>query len=154
MALSNIFLEKILKHCSSFVGVYSCNNIPPELTNRDKFSIICNLSPVSSIGSHFISIITFPTYVLYIDSFGVPSISHEISQFLLKIDKPIFYNMKQLQDQKSDFCGYYAAMFVIYFDRKHVVNIKTLSFTSNFKENDYNTVLYVKKYVEINQIVL
>jgi hypothetical protein len=154
MALTNIFLEKLLKHCSSFFGVYSCNNISKELLNKDRFSIICNLSPVTSIGTHFITIICFPTYVLYIDSFGFPSMSENISSFLLKLNKPIFYNRKQLQDFNSNFCGYYTAMFIIFFDEHSKSSNTKLNFSSNFKENDYNTVLYVKKFVEINKVEL
>ena len=70
-------LQKILEKCITFDGIYSSDSIPHHLTKKVHFTIICNLSPSNQIGSHFITIKAYPSYILYIDSIGLPNYSLE-----------------------------------------------------------------------------
>lgn len=114
--ISNHYIESILQPtCQDFRGVFSSNNIPKYLQNSVKFSIVCNLSKIGELGSHFITIISQPNYVAYIDSLGLPCSVLEINKFLHKLEKPIYFNKTQIQDTSSTFCGFFCILFVLHF---------------------------------------
>ena len=118
--ISNHYINSILKPtCPNFLGVYSSDNIPLQLLqlqHDDTFFIVCNLSRVRESGSHFITIMCFPQYVLYIDSFGLPCTVKEIQSFLSKLKKQIFYNVQRVQAASSSFCGFFCILFVLHFN--------------------------------------
>ena len=119
--ISNHYIESILKPlCADFRGVFSADTIPTQLLQCKTFSIICNLSNVRQLGSHFITIIVQSKRVLYLDSLGLPCVVGEISTFLEKLRKPVFYNSQQIQDYKSKFCGFYCILFVLHFGNPSV----------------------------------
>lgn len=140
--VSNHYIDSVLKPiCANYCGVFSANNIPISLRKKKVFSIVCNLSNEGQAGSHFVTILSFPNYVIYIDSLGLPCIIEPISNFLSRLNKPVFYNTTQIQSAKSKFCGFYCILFVLLYDRKP--NIK-LSFTrKNLMLNDERCVEYI-----------
>lgn len=142
--ISNLYIESILRPtCPDFLGVFSANTIPTALLQRDKFSIVCNLSGVEEPGSHFISIIASTDSVLYIDSLGLVSVVAEISNFLGKLKKPVYYNERQVQDVSSKYCGFYCILFILY------VNYPCTSVSFYDKQLLRNDVVCVKKIREI-----
>ena len=139
--ITNIFIEEILfNNTSHFHGVFSSNNINLSLKHLTKFSIVCNLSNENEDGSHFVAIIVLPTYVLYIDSFGLPCVTESVCKFLSLLNKPIYHNSKQIQDFSSNYCGFYCMMYVLYFDKERSFTVK---FTNNLKKNDMLCIKYV-----------
>lgn len=121
--ISNHAIETVLRGtCRDFRGVFSSNTIPScLLQHRDRwnrFSIVCNLSEVNEPGTHFVSIIAFPSFVLYLDSLGQPCTVTSIVEFLRQLKKPVFYNTRQIQDVSSDFCGLYCILFVLHFNHR------------------------------------
>ena len=93
--LSNIFIDEFLiKYCNTYYGIYASDNIPIWLLKKKRFSIIVNLSKKGEKGTHYIAIICFPSYVLYIDSFGIPCYVNDICKFLKSIERPIKFNLK------------------------------------------------------------
>lgn len=141
--LSNTVLENLLvesKVPSSFKGIFSCDNIPLHLTHEKCFSIIVN------IGYHFISVIAKNQFIIYIDSFGSPAREVNINDFLLKCERPVFYNTSQIQSFSSTFCGFYACLFIIFFSKKSENPLK-LSFHTDEKKlkmNDALCITYIK----------
>lgn len=145
VGISNHYITSVLNpSCVNFRGVYSANTIPLRLLKVDVFSIVCNLSKVDEPGSHFVAVIVQPQEIFYMDSFGSPCITPEIVGFLKKINKPVVYNTRQIQDFSSKLCGFYSILFVLYFDADNGVPL-----VFDYKNLLQNDVTCVKKICEI-----
>ena len=118
--MSDIVMKDLLQMSSisnRFRGIHHVHHLDkiklsPSTIAKDGASFIVN------IGSHFVALIIFPTYVLYIDSFGIPIRNARISQFL-HTNFPhhqVYSNRTQLQSIDSSHCGLYATLFILYFD--------------------------------------
>lgn len=146
--ITNIFIESVLSTRSKyFKGVFSANSIDPLLKNQNCFSIICNLDNLGNKGTHFISIICFPRFVIYIDPLGFPCTVETINIFLKTLNKPIYFNLTQIQSINSKFCGFFGILFVLHFDlifdgKKY----KNIVFnTTNLIENDNICITEIKR---------
>lgn len=147
IGISNASLNNILKKkCSYFKGVYACDKIPSTLKTKKHFAIVCNLSVSNQPGSHFISIIAMPNYVLYIDSIGIPITNIYIQRFLELMKRVVYVNTKQLQAIESMHCGFYCIMYVLHFSKNENYQRRNkLVFTTDLALNDKKCVSYVKR---------
>ena len=128
MALSNLQIENFLRrYTTNFQGVFSCDNIPKKVERVTNFSIVLNLSKENELGTHFITVLKFPTEIWYIDSLGLWCENHHILKFLNLFKTKIYFNKRQLQSLTSNKCGFYCILFCLHFD--HPSDLK-LSFTS------------------------
>lgn len=145
-------ISNLLRNCSSFKGVYPCDKIPPSLHTEKQFSIICNLSTAEEKGSHFITIIIFKDYAMYIDSMGWECFNVYIKRFLRSLNRFIFTNQKQYQDYGSSYCGLYCVLHVLHFNtsRKYQEENK-LVFTDNMTQNDQKCVSSIKRLLKYNE---
>ena len=132
LGISNLYIEEILKSkkasnlmcveenkknkVTGFCGVYSSNTLPLQLIKEDQFSFICNLSRLDQKGTHFVSVIVFADFYIYIDSLGLPCMNTDVRQYLSLLNRPNFTNLNQLQDFKSSFCGFFCILFILYFE--------------------------------------
>ena len=150
---TNLYINDILEPLSSiFKGTYSANTLPQNLKNVSRFSLVCNLSNVNEVGSHFITIIRFKNYVLYIDSLGLPCFNDFINTFLASLQIPIYYNNVQIQDEQSLFCSFYAIFFILYFEKKQVIKMKFYKPPSPLLiRNDKKVVQYIVKLIKCMQ---
>lgn len=94
-----------------FKGVYSIDNFPKNLSNRNFF--ITNLSKQNEAGSHWISIIkSEPNLIEIFDSLGTQF--DKLKPFLKFRGNPNFiYNDCAFQQQHTATCGYFAITFCI-----------------------------------------
>lgn len=149
--ISNYEIEEFLsKRTSHFKGVFSSNNIPCALVEKNHFSIICNHAKKGNPGTHFVVVIVFPSQVIYIDSFGKPCKIKGILNFLFSLSRPVYYNSTKIQASSSSFCGFYCMMYVLYFskifDKEKVCKIKFDPV--NLKRNDKICINEIKKLTE------
>jgi hypothetical protein len=80
--------------------------------NKDGFYII-NLDKSSGRGTHWTSLYYHPLKSYYFDSFGfIPP--EEIEELII----PYNHNNKEIQDYKSDACGYYCIAFIKFLNDK------------------------------------
>lgn len=150
--LSNIDLEDMArKDDLDLIGVYSKDRIPSQ---RQVGSYIINMQDFNDgNGTHWIAFKIFDNgKACYFDSFGV-IYPEDIGEFL-KIFKPIAYNNRQIQDPKSEMCGWFCLLFIKYFNdfdtKKNDVfeafddflNI----FSNNTKKNDQIVKELINKY--------
>ena len=146
--LSNIFIDDVLQNCTRYHGCYAADMIPIDiLEKKQHFSIIVNLSVQKDPGTHFITIIGFPNYIYYIDSVGWPCMTPPITHFLSSLNRPIFYNYKQIQSYQSAFCSLYCILFVFFLVNLKNIETNTLLFSQpmilmEMIKNLYN--IYVK----------
>ena len=101
---------------------------------------IVNLDDSEGVGTHWISMIKMKNNkYLYFDSFGAPPPQTILDT--LKIDpNKLQYNDQQIQDIKSQTCGYFAILFAYYYSREKTPNKTIIAFLTNFttdeKQND------------------
>ena len=110
--LSENVLSDLMSHfvnLQMYKGIFPYNHI--QLKKTEKFCIIVN------VGFHFVAICVCETFVLYIDPLGNPvPFLPELILFLKNLKKPIFFNCKQIQSNKSSHCGFFSCLFCIYFE--------------------------------------
>ena len=144
--------------CSSFApnlykGLFSPQEIPfQKLKKLSHFTIIVHLKGLT-IG-HFVTIYVSPTTIYYIDPYGFPCLDQNVRTFLKKLrnntkwmKRNIFYNEKQIQHRKSVYCGFYAILYVIYFDSNVNQNKVTIKFSNNLFNNDMLCKQYINKLI-------
>ena len=150
--LSNIDLEDMArKDDLDIIGVYSKDRIPSE---RRVGSYIINMQDYDDgQGSHWIAFKIFSNgKVCYFDSFGV-IYPEDIGEFL-KIFKPIAYNNRQIQDPKSEMCGWFCLSFIKYFNNFDTKKNDVFEafddflniFSNNTKKNDQIVKELINKY--------
>lgn len=107
------------------------------ICKEPSFTLIVNTS------QHFITIHAKRSFILFIDSFGMPCISPHVADFLQKCYRPVFYNSLQIQRITSKHCGLYALLFSKYFDK----NSRKMTFRFSMKNNDHECMQYLEKLV-------
>ena len=108
--LSNLEIEeKLKKYNIKLNGIIMSN----ELNKLYNGFYVINLDKVGNGGTHWTCLYYDGKINYYFDSFGMPPPTH-IEQLL----KPVFiYNKEQIQDVKSDACGYYCIAWLKFMSR-------------------------------------
>ena len=141
MTLTNYDLENIAEQMKlDLIGVYSKDELP---NRRIAGSYIINLQDSDTgPGSHWCAFKIFENgKACYFDSFGTP-MPIEVDEFL-KPFKPIATNNRDIQDVKSQKCGYFCIAFIDFFngidDKQDVFELYDdflNAFSNNTKIND------------------
>lgn len=140
--LSNFDIENIAETMDiDLIGVFSKDRLP---NDKKAGCYIVNLQDYDAGGgTHWVSFKIFENgKVCFFDSFGIKP-AKDIEEYL-KIFKPIAINTRQIQDIKSDKCGYFCLCFCYFFKD---FNSKTNDvfdayddflnmFSKNLKQND------------------
>jgi len=111
--LSNIEIEEIAGDLKlPIVGVFSKDKLPEK---RYIGSYYINLqNEDDGGGTHWVFFRLFPNHkAVYFDSFGLP-MPEDVKQFL-KPFSPIPYSNRQIQDVKSQYCGWFCIACDYYF---------------------------------------
>lgn len=86
-----------------FLGVFPADKIPKIVPIG--YAFVVNLDPANRPGSHWVGVYKSVLYE-YFDPLGKPPPSH------LKLESPILFNKKKIQDVDSISCGKFAIDFV------------------------------------------
>lgn len=132
-----------------FRGVFPVDKIPFHFfSNVPYFNIIVNLAEIKKkeLNGHFVTIICTPNASLYIDPFGLAISSSKIKNFLAQCKRPVYYNIKTIQNITSPYCGMYAILFCVFFnkdDRKTRIRFST----TQYEINDKLCVKYLRRLI-------
>ena len=119
--VSNHYLNRILYSLplKRYRGCFAIDNVPISQLSIPS-SIICNLSRRGTVGSHFIVLHIDRRQITLQDSFG--KLGWMLSNDLKKLVKQLcsafqlpfkIVNETAVQDEQSDFCGFFAMQFVL-----------------------------------------
>ena len=148
--ITNNYIEQFLRSVTkNFIGVFSANNLPKNLTKTENFTLICNHDKVGEAGSHFITILHCGFCILYIDSMGQPCRIGSIQNFMWSFQLPVFYNSRQLQSINSSFCGFYCILYVLYFDQLFNSIAQPSKLVFNLNELLSNDMLCIKQITKL-----
>ena len=131
--VSNIYIDSIMKKIKGYQGTFSSNSAPKLKNNQ---SAILNFSKYGEEGTHFIAIYIKKNICLYFDPLciNLSFIPKEIKNQLKKYDK-IENISRKIQNNSSDFCGFFCMLILISltFSKKYLFFV-----LSNFKKDDLN----------------
>jgi len=149
MGLSNAYLEKIGKRIlknRSFKGVYPCD-LTPNIDYSKKFSIIINTGTSDTNGEHFIAIYADSKKLIYFDSFGMKPDNKYLVNFIKssKKKRKLFFNLTQIQDHSSNFCGFYCLAFLMSAYKNNYLNFINCFSKRKLKANDQIVVKFILK---------
>lgn len=118
---------------NSYVGTFSCNNLPDEQTGI----IVSNLDPDYLPGTHWIAMYVSDDRLRgeYFDSFGRPP-KGVFNKYMNEHCENWTYNRKQLQSIVSKYCGHYCFLYCVYRGRGFDMNFFVNLFTTDTGFND------------------
>lgn len=132
--------EAIHELCSLLNPLHYKGTFP---SNQITFKFSPPSSYIVNIGGHFIALICKPHFCLYIDPFGLPCRDKDLQQRLKTLSVPVFYNSTPIQSLTSMYCGMYAILFVVYFDKSRDRNKRLRFHRRNLKANDKVCLKYI-----------
>lgn len=155
---SNIFLISMLSlfPWNEEHGVFSSNGIPPELSSKSRFSIICNLSRTGQAGTHFIAIIRRDSVILYLDPLALYiELNEDISNFIDNCNVEKVSKMDQaIQHPRSAYCAYFCLLLLLHFNPEVSVEGAEKFSETKLKINDCICINNIVKYIDQNYIIL
>lgn len=145
--LTNGYLEKICNRILSniFIGVFPCDVHP--IIKNNTFSIIFNTGKSNTNGEHFVAIFVNKNSVYYFDSFGEKCSNNNILKFINKNKKKrkIFYNPIKIQDDLSNFCGFFCLAYLlskdINYTQQKFINLFNLKCLNNNNKTIVNFIV-------------
>jgi hypothetical protein len=151
LGLTNTVIERFcfLSCSDTFKGVYSADYIPTQLAARSRFIMVVNLGVRRGLRKlpvgHFVTVVASSSVVYYIDPYGLPSAEPHVNRFLRLCRRKICFNLKQIQDFSSTYCGLFAILFACYMDANGTEERLKLKFNSrNLMKNDKLCVKYLR----------
>jgi len=142
--VTNIYIDSVMREIRGFQGTFSSNNAP-KLKNMQ--SAILNFSKYNEAGTHFIAIYNFKNKCLYFDPLCINEsfIPNEIKKYLKKYNN--FLNIsKKIQNNHSEFCGFFCMLFIISLSisKKYLFHILT-KFKNDSRKNDSFCIFHLEK---------
>ena len=138
----------------NFGGVFPVNRVPFK-QNRllDEVFFIINNQPAGYRGQHWLVVrLTRSKHSEpseFFDPFGYPP-SHynpSITNMLILNGPSFIQNNKHIQDQLSDYCGYYCMLYILYRSMNYSMsNFLEMFSETNFKKNDKLALELVTKH--------
>lgn len=107
-----------------FMGVAAADTLPLDLLNcHSHFTLICNLSVLRAVGTHFVTLVGRPTEIWYVDSLAYPiytsAVLHRCLRELNRPVKTLLGAEDRIQSMDSHFCGGYAALACSVYDTNY-----------------------------------
>lgn len=140
-----IFSQEKTRH--TFKGVFSANNLPSRLHNKDisyPSAYVANTDEDYENGKHWVSFFFKDKNSLpeYFDPYGLLPLKNSFVTFM---GKPFLYSTLLIQNPISKTCGHYAIFFVIKRCEGYTFNDILSCFTSDTEWNDYIIREYIKE---------
>jgi hypothetical protein len=100
-----------MRRVKEYKGTFSSNNTPKLENNQ---AVVINFSKYGDEGSHFISIYMYKNKCLYFDPLCIKNsfIPIEIKKYMKKY-KTVLNISKKIQNNLSEFCGFFCILFII-----------------------------------------
>lgn len=139
--ISNIYINKVLSvaNVKDYAGVFSIDNLPLSLKERDRAIFIINLSPsFKRKGSHFITILKRGKSVRIYDSLKLPSYPSLLHAYFERKgrEKMTQALTNPVQCLTSSYCGFFCIYYALKLDSKYA-KITTIPFkTRMLRKND------------------
>lgn len=139
-------VDELLKDIPHYKGCFPNDYIKRRKPTKHEYFVL-NLQNSNQGGSHWVALINRPDseYIEYYDSFGLPP-TEEVLTYMKRSGKKVIYNSNQIQDMKSNACGYFSAHFI----RERSKGINPYDLIYKFSLNDLpRNEKILKKYFNI-----
>jgi hypothetical protein len=142
--VTNVYIDSVMREIKGFRGTFSSNNAP-KLKNMQ--SAILNFSKYDEEGTHFIAIANYKNKCVYFDPLSIKEnfIPYEIKKYLKKYNNVLNVS-KKIQNNNSEFCGFFCMLFIISLSISKIFLFTILSkFKNDSEKNDALCVIHLKK---------
>ncbi|DAC81526.1 TPA_asm: adenain [Capsaspora MELD virus 2] len=129
--LSNLDIQAFFRHDPYFDGVYSKDRLPAKIAAKN---YVVNMDNSSGGGTHWVAVCNVGENCFYFDPFGVDP-PPAILEFMKSGTKQCMGNTVQIQDIKSNACGYFCCYVIKESLKRDVVDV-LYDFSTNKKKND------------------
>ena len=140
-SIHSLQIEKILLNdpfsAKYFKGVLAQDELPPSKNKIKSSAYIINSDKRSEPGEHWYGVFyDSKSNCDFFDSLNMSPKFYGIEKFLIKTSKSTISNNIQLQSHFSEFCGYYAVLFILARSRNISYNKFLSYFNTDPLEND------------------
>ena len=147
--MNSIELESIAKKLKleDFLGVFAVDELL-QIPSKKCGMLIFNTDTSEKKGQHWIALCISKEDVFYFDSLNHDFIFiSDVTKFLIRLKKNIFYNKIKTQTNESNTCGIHC-MFFCYYMSTDISRARFSSFLKNYihldvKERDKMAILYM-----------
>lgn len=142
--ISNLYIMKILeKYNIPFLGVFAIDTLPQVVSNNS--GLICNLSRITEKGSHFIAMYFKNSKIFYFDPLALDISVTYFKEYLDAFRKCVVYKRQQIQDDQSEFCGFFCMYFILEMCFNHNYQLVFSKFKKeNLIDNDEIVIKHLK----------
>lgn len=150
--LTNNYVQTLSIYLTSkkfFWGTFPCNELPRVykksqffIASKKPFSMIINLSPNFTNGSHFVALMFKNDKLILFDSLNLQFADPNIEEFVKKIIEfkssiQYYTSNVQIQNFKSSMCGFYCIAWITYMFKCRESPIKCVgNFLKKFDDQD------------------
>jgi len=103
-------INQRFQHENRYLGTFCSDNIPK--SKRTIYGFICNTQPCSKRGEHWVALYVDDGDAFYFDSFGLPPLSTDLYDYIIKYNLRMSYSNFILQHPSSINCGEYCIAFL------------------------------------------
>ena len=146
--VSNIWMNKTMKHFTSFMGVTSIDRL--ETPHMFPSYTIVNFSKTGERGTHYVSIIFHsPEECIHFDPLNLTFIPETILFYMKTYSKSIYRVNYKVQSDLSIFCGLFC-LIPIFLHMNNASITEGLSFFSkNLIDNDERCITLIKELIQM-----
>ena len=128
-----------------FKGVVAIDQLPKTIKKIKSSAYVVNSEKSYEDGEHWFSIFWDKnSNCEFFDSLNMGPTFYGLDNFLLKTSNSVIYNNIQIQSFLSQYCGYYALLFILSRSR----NIKFLDFLEYFDYDTLKNDFKIKKFID------
>lgn len=147
--MSNDYINLFLKKTRlSFDGCFPIDRIPTKLFNRKSFIIVVNTAHSSVAYGHFVTLIKQNGKCILIDPLAI---NENKEYFKKKCKSGVYFLTQPIQSELSDFCGFYAILWVMYFNLSSPFPLYFVKSSNpiSLLSNDEQCIQYIKKLISL-----
>ena len=145
LGLYNEYINKYLSQLPiHFDGCFSIDLIPNEIFKRKNFILVINTANSTQKVGHFVTLIRKENMCILFDPLAINMYR---DYFSFKCGLFLHYLTHPIQSPLSNYCGYYAILFVMYFNFRpnfHLLFIRNLNVNA-LLQNDRICKYYIEK---------
>ena len=148
VGISNLYIKTTLDELplKYWTGVFSMDQLTLPIPDYD-FAVIVNFSNLNEKGTHFVALVQIKQHLVLFDSLATPyEFLPERLQNIMTQYNGQYLLPYPIQDETSEFCGFYAMYFILYLSLPRSVR-------NQFNPNQFSSTNLLRNDVKCIQLI-